>query len=54
MQELNSSSHTPLLRKVSQGDRQIISRAGVVPSLEDLPSRIERGQQGIGIHFSLA
>jgi len=54
MQELNSSSHTPLLRKISQGDRQIIDRAGVVPRLKDLPSRIERGQQGVCIHCSLA
>jgi hypothetical protein len=54
MQELNSSGHTPLLREFSQRDRQIINRAGVVPRLEDLPPRIERGQQGVGIHCSFA
>jgi hypothetical protein len=52
MQELNPGGHSPLLRKVSQGECQIISRAAV-SLVEDHVSRIECGQQGVGVYCSL-
>jgi len=44
MQELNSGTCTPLPRKLYGGGH------GVVPTVDDHLSRIERGQQGVGIY----
>lgn len=50
---LNFGSHTPFLRKLSQGHRHLITRAivgDIISTITYHLPRVERGQQGVGIY----